>query len=119
MEKEEKIAGRIAIQTLTTIALVSFGEILFFEYVPERHHWLLRLINGESHKLRMKTTSRMLLEMSSDFIQVNQNCIINLSHLCCVENQTLKCLFHPPYSEIIPVMSKRYYAGFKGLLTFL
>lgn len=119
MDKEKNIESRFALHTLTSIVLVMFEEVLFFEYLAEQRCWSLRLTTGEIHRLRMKTTSKMLLSIHPDFVSISQNCIINIKYLQSIENVTLKCRFCSPFSDIILIMSQRYYANLKNKLNLI
>lgn len=119
MEEEVKIESKLAFQTLTSIVLVTFDEVLCFEYLPRRQRWSLRLTNNECYKLKNKTTAKTLLSKHLDFVQISQGCIVNLKYLQSVENVTLKCKLYSPFTEILLVMSQRYYANLKNRLEML
>lgn len=119
MEEEIKIGSKLAFQTLTSIVLVTFDDVLYFEYIPNNQRWSLRLTNGEYHKLRNRTTSKLLLSKHADFVQISQSCIVNIRYLQSVENLTLKCKLYPPFSEILLSMSQRYYADLRNRLEML
>lgn len=119
MEEEVKIESKLAFQTLTSIVLVTFDEVLCFEYLPRRQRWSLRLTNNKCYNLKNKTTSKILLSRHPDFVQISQGCIVNLKYLRSVENVTLKCNLYPPFTEHFLIMSQRYYANLKNRLEML
>lgn len=119
MEEEIKIESKLAFQTLTSIVLVAFDEVLYFEYKQSSQRWSLNLTNGECHKLRNRTTSKLLLSKHLDFVQISQSCIINIKYLQSVENLTLKCKLYPPFSETVLNMSQRFYTDLKNRLEML
>lgn len=119
MDKEKNIENRFALHTLTSIVLVMFEEVLFFEYLTEQHCWSLRLTTGEVHKLKMRTTAKMLLTIHPNFVLISQNSIINIKYLRSIENETLKCKFGPPYSDVTLIMSQRCYVNLKNMLNLI
>lgn len=116
MEKEQVIVNKLAFQTLENIVLAAFDEVLYFEYIPKKQRWSLRLTSNECHVLKSTTTSKLLLAKHDSFVQISQSCIINIKYLQSIENMTLKCRLYPPFSNIELSMSQRYYANLRSVL---
>ncbi|MDR1557678.1 MAG: LytTR family transcriptional regulator DNA-binding domain-containing protein [Tannerellaceae bacterium] len=109
----------LAIQTVTGIVMLKYSDILLFEYI-NTHKWQVRLADDKTFPLRPSVTSRDILSILPAFVQINQNCIINLTHLTLIENKTLKCLFDVPYLGSINIeISPLYYKKMKENLNIL
>lgn len=110
---------KIAIRTVTGFMLVKVEEILLFEYLSEQGYWQMQLTNRKSYKLRLNTTSNILVEIHPVFAQINQYCIVNLNYLLFVENMTLRCDFNAPFSDISQKISTHFYKLLKEKLVFV
>lgn len=114
-----KKEDRFAIQTLTGLVFVSCNDVILFQYIKEQRCWLMRLNNDTHYKLRTNITAKELLSLHSSFMQINQQCIINVGYLLFIENKTYKCILHPPHSDIGQAVSLRYYKKIKEELNVL
>jgi len=108
-----KINDRFAIHTLTGLMFVRFDDVLLFMYIKDQRYWLMKLTNGESYKLRTNVIAKGLTSLSDSFIQINQQCIVNINYVLTVENKTLKCILCPPFSDIDQTVSTRFYKTIK------
>lgn len=107
---------RYAIQTVTDLMFVRYEEIFMFQYLTDQRYWQMVLTDHKFFKLRMSTTAKDLLGINPCLIQINQDCIINLSHLSSIENGTLKCNFYPSFTDVEQFVSQRYYKRLKEML---
>ncbi|MDR1257818.1 MAG: hypothetical protein LBK65_00860 [Tannerellaceae bacterium] len=111
---------RFAIQTIIGITMVSYEDVLLFEYVKCTRKWQVRLVNDKIHNLRSTVNSGDITSVSSLFIQINQYCIINLIHLLGIENKTQKCIFDvSAQPDINKVISPLYYKKIRDMLNIL
>ncbi|WP_293711383.1 response regulator transcription factor [uncultured Parabacteroides sp.] len=107
---------KFAVQTISGLVLVKYEEILLFQYLKDQRCWQMIQTDRKQHKLRMSTTAKDLLGISSSFVQISQDCIVNLNYLCSIENVTLKCSLAPSFSDIVLTVSQRYYRRLKEAL---
>lgn len=98
---------RAAIQTLTGILLVNSTEVFCFSFDEEDKLWVLRMVNGNLHKLKRQTTATVLLSIDDSFVQVRQDKIINMDYLLGIENGSMRCLFNPPFDDVNIQVSRR------------
>lgn len=119
LEKLLALDNKIAIRALTGVMLVKVEEIVLFEYLSERSCWQMLLTDRKTYLLRLNTNSNILLEIHPTFVQINQYCIVNLNYLLFVESMTLRCDFHPPFSDITQNVSRHFYKQLKGRLIFI
>lgn len=111
--------SKFAIQTVTGLLILKRSDVLLFRFSDVNHCWQLCLSDRTEYKLRMSLSARDLLNMSASFVQISQNCIINLDYLCLIENKTLECRLCPPFDDVELVASRRYYGKVKELLEIL
>jgi len=88
--------------------LVHLQDVGLFAYNHCRRIWEVIVQNEEkSISLKRAVTSKMLLELSQQFIQVHQSYIINFSYLTDVTDNM--CHFYPPFDSITYVRVGRLY----------
>ena len=109
-----------AIQTLSGLMLVSCEKILLFQYTKEQRCWqMMHADDYKLHKLRMSTTAKELLAINKVFVQISQDCIVNLHYLSSIENRTLRCSFYPPHDKIERTVSQRHFKKIKEQLEII
>lgn len=112
--------NKFAVQTISGLVFVKCEEILLFQYLREQRCWQMMLMpDRKLYKLRMNTTAKDLLGINTSFVQINQDCIVNLDYLCSIENVTLKCELYPPFTDIKLIVSQRYYRRLREMLDIL
>jgi len=111
--------NKFAVQTITGLMLVKCQEVLLFQYLKDQRCWQMRFSDNNTYKLRTNITAKDLIMLNPSFIQINQNCIINLSYLMSIENKTLKCMFYPPFDSIELEVSSRYFKKIRDRLDIL
>lgn len=110
---------KFAIQTVIGLLFLKREDVLMFRFSDTYRCWQLYLANRTDYKLRMNISARDLLNMSVSFVQISQNCIVNMDYLCSIENKTLECRLYPPFNDIELVASRRYYGRVKELLEII
>ena len=109
-----------AIQTLNGLMLVSNEKVLLFQYDKEHRCWqMMHTGDNKLHRLRSSTSSKELLSINNSFVQISQDCIVNLNYLASIENRTLQCTFNPPYQHIQRIASQRYFKKIRERLEIL
>ena len=91
--------SRFAIQTVSGLLLVRCEEIFLFQFLGDQRCWQIVLTSRTTHKLKMSTTAKDLLSINNTFVQISQDCIVNLTYLMFIENKTLRCEFENPLSR--------------------
>ncbi len=110
---------RTAIQTVSGLLMVKPGDIFCCTFDEDAHLWRMKMSGGQIYKLKKQVTAKMLLSLSPSLMQVRQDCIINLDFLVSVENNTLRCIFAPPFDREEVVISRRCYKEVKDSLEIL
>ncbi len=116
---EGTASKQVAVQTVSGLLMVRTEEVFGCFFDEESHLWYLRMTNGAEHKLKKQTTAKMVQSISSSFVQVRQDCIINLDYLVSIENYTLRCIFMPPFDQEEIIASRRCYKTVKEKLEIL
>ena len=112
-------AKRTAIQTVRGLLMVKPGDVFCCSFDEANHIWRLRMANGDTHSLKRQMTAKAILSMSPSLVQVRQDCIVNLDFLVSIENNSLCCVFAPPFDKEKIIVSRRYYKGVKDKLEIL
>lgn len=112
-------AKRIAIQTISGLMLLRHEEVFAFRFSDQLRLWEMTAANGATYRLRKQTNAKTLLASSDSFVQVRQECIVNIDFLLGIENTTLRCIFRPPFDTEEIIVSRRYYKDVKDKLEIL
>ena len=110
---------RIAIQTVTGVIIVKYDDILLFEFPKYKRNWAIFFINKKWLTLRTTISSKEILSINPSFIQINQNCIINVKYLASIENGTYKCSFYSPYDDTEVTFKPKYFKQLKEMMAVL
>ena len=117
---EGMTSRQVAVQTISGLLMVRPEEVFGCFFDEDSHLWYLRMKTGMVHTLRKQTTARTVLSISPpSFVQVRQDCIINLDYLVSIENYTLRCIFMPPFDQEEIIVSRRCYKTVKERLEIL
>lgn len=114
-----KHENKFAVQAITGLMLVKCEDVLYFKYLKEQRCWQMFFVNNTTYKLRTNISAKDLTTLSTSFLQINQNCILNLTYLMSVENKTLKCKLYPPFDETELTASSRYFKKMRDKLDIL
>lgn len=93
--------------TLTGYHLLRINQVGFFLYDKNLKGWTVFLSDGKSFPLKRSRNSESLLAFSSSFIQINQNCIINIDYLWNIKDK--KCVLLPPFDQYSNLIISRNY----------
>lgn len=111
--------NKLAIQTVSGLLLIRSDEIFLFQFLKDQRCWQVVLFSHKTHKLKMSIRARDLLSISSLFVQISQDCIVNLSYLMFIENKTLRCEFYPPFEDEVKFASHRYFRQLREKLEII
>lgn len=110
---QDDLPRKIAMQTVSELLLVKQEEALLFNYASEQRSWRIQLTDGSIHPLKKSVTADDILRLSSVFVRVSNTCIINLTYLMAIENNTQQCRFSPPFNDLDVKASRRYFSKLK------
>lgn len=104
---------RMAMQTMSELLLVSMEQTLMFEYQSDFRTWQLTLTDRSTHLLKKGVTADDLLALNPTYMRISNTCIINLTYLAAIENNSQRCRMCPPFDDIGLTVSRRYYSKLK------
>ncbi len=107
---------RIAMHTSSGLIFLMLEELVLFTFCAEDRHWSVTLSSGSIHRLRSSIRTKDILAISSVFINVNQNAIVNINHISTIESRTFKCTLRPPLDHIELYSSRRNYVKLRDCL---
>lgn len=110
---------KFAIQTITGLLLLKRSDVFCFRFESDVHCWQMLLTGKKEYRLRSGMSARELTGISSSFLQISQDCILNVDYLISIENKTLRCLFYPPFEGIELTVSRRCYSKLKEVLEII
>lgn len=110
---------KFALQTVKGLRLLRSSEILYFQFLDDSRCWQMTLTDLSVHKLRVSTTAKDLLNISISFIQISQDCILNIDYISSIENKTLRCALYPPFNHLDICASRRFYSKVKEALEII
>lgn len=126
VEKKERLdlltgtnGKRAALQTITGLMLVNPQDVFCFSFDDSSKLWVLRMVSDKQYKLKRQITAKNLLSLDDSFVQIRQDCIINLDYLIGIENGSMRCLFNPPFDGEELVVSRRCLKDVKRKLEIL
>ncbi len=106
-----------AFQTITGYLIVPQNEVLLFRF--NEGYWQIMLTNRSLHTLRLHVTAKRLSEVSSSYIQIRQDYILNVEYLVFIEHKSLQCLLRPPFEDIKLFVSRRFYVHLREILDII
>jgi two-component system LytT family response regulator len=79
------------------IQLLRMEHIGYFRYKSNSKLWEAVLCNLRTLTLKKHTNAEKILAYSSEFIQINQSCIVNLHYLAIIKGY--RCVLLPPFDK--------------------
>lgn len=104
---------KLAMQTVSELLLITIEQVLMFAYISDIRSWQLMLTDNSTHILKKGISASDLLALDSNLARISNTCIINLTYLSAVENNTQKCRLASPYNHLQVVASRRYFSKLK------
>lgn len=101
----------ILLQTITGIRFIPYKDLVLFIYQGKSRCWQAILNDQRHESLTRKISSHQITSLSSSFVQVNQETILNIHYLAIIENYSRQCVLYPPFNELFPhiQVSRRYF----------
>lgn len=96
---------RLLITTIRGYQTIDIKDIGYFEYNPIKRLWCIAL-REKLVNIKRGITSNDILQLSNNFVQINQHQIINAEYLDTIEDK--KCLLSTPFKNKSFVISRKY-----------
>lgn len=107
---------RFTLQSITGLLILHHSQVVCFRYIDHLRCWQVTLTDRQNHRLRTTTKAQDITGVNSNFIQVNNSCIINVEYLASIENKTLRCCLYPPFNDLDICVSRHYFAELRNSL---
>ena len=109
----------IAMPTSTGYDIVKKTDIVMFKYNSSARIWQVLNNNNKQYKLKANLKAKEILNLKSTFVQVSQNCIINLDYVSSIENKSMRFILASPFDNIEIIASRTYFSKLKDCLSTL
>lgn len=116
---EIKFKDLIGMQTNTGLDILNSKDIVLFQYNSIVRTWQMLYHDNKQYKLKMNLKAKDILNINPSFVQISQNCILNLNYLNSIENKKLKCILIEPFSDVELYVSRTYYSKLKERLNII
>ncbi len=110
----------IGMQTDTGIEIINVGEVVYFLYDSTVRTWQMFYSNQRAYNLRKSLTAKDILAIDTDnYVQLSQNCIVNMRYVSSIENQSLRCQLAAPFAGAQLTVSRTYFPKLKEKLRII
>lgn len=92
--------------TATGYQVLKAENCVAFQYHKNKKRWSVLLSDQKEVQLKRGTRAETILNYSSSFIQISQQCIINFDYLSLINYDT--CLLFPPFDNLPLSISSKY-----------
>lgn len=107
----------IAMPTNTGFDIVKKTDIVMFKYNSAARIWQVVNKNSKQYNLKTNLKAKEILNLKSTFVQISQNCIVNLDYVSSIENKSMKFILTSPFDDIEVYASRTYYSKLKECLS--
>lgn len=84
----------LVVNALNEHLTLRLSECAFFRYNQERKVWEVVCMNGETYMLRHRTTSDVILNYSTDLVQIHKRYIVNVNNIKKIQDAV--CILNEP-----------------------
>ena len=84
----------LVVNALNEHLTLRLAECAFFRYNQERKVWEVVCMNGETYMLRHRTTSDVILNYSTDLVQIHKRYIVNVNNIKKIQDAV--CILNEP-----------------------
>lgn len=87
----------LVVNSLNEHLTLQLENIAFFRYNQDRKLWEVVCTDNSCYILRHRTTSDLILNYSTDFVQIHKRYIVNINHIKMIQDST--CILTEPLEE--------------------
>ena len=108
---EEHLPIILVVNAMNEHMALNLADIAFFRFNQERKIWEIVCIDNSVYTLRHRTTTNVILNYSSDFVQIHKRYIVNVNKIKMIQESI--CILEEPLDEIRELkISKNYRQAF-------
>ena len=105
----EQLPIILVVNSMNEHTTLRIGDIAYFRYNQERKIWEVVCMNGTIYLLRHRTTADVILNYSTDFIQIHKRFIVNINQIKMIQESV--CVLMEPMDAVNELrISKNYRA---------
>lgn len=110
----------IGMQTETGIEMINVNEVVYFLYDSAVRTWQMFYSDQRVYNLRKNLKAKDILAIdTADYVQLSQNCIVNMRFVSSIENQSLRCQLAAPFDGAQLTVSRTYFPKLKEKLRII
>lgn len=110
-KSEEHLPIILVVNAMNEHVALNLSDIAFFRFNQERKIWEIVCINNSVYTLRHRTTTSVILNYSSDFVQIHKRYIVNVNKIKMIQESI--CILEEPLDDIRELkISKNYRQAF-------
>ena len=91
---EHRLPYILVVNAVNEHLTLRFDDCAFFRYNQERKVWEIVCMNGVTYMLRHRTTADVILNYSSDLVQIHKRYIVNVNHIKMIQDGV--CILNEP-----------------------
>ena len=104
---EEHLPIILVVNAMNEHITLNLSDIAFFRFNQERKIWEIVCSNNSVYTLRHRTTTNVILNYSSDFVQIHKRYIVNINKIKMIQESF--CILEEPLDDIRELrISKNY-----------
>lgn len=108
---EEHLPIILVVNAMNEHMALNLADIAFFRFNQERKIWEIVCIDNSVYTLRHRTTTNVILNYSSDFVQIHKRYIVNVNKIKMIQESI--CILEEPLDVIRELkISKNYRQAF-------
>ena len=108
---EEHLPIILVVNAMNEHMALNLADIAFFRFNQDRTIWEIVCIDNSVYTLRHRTTTNVILNYSSDFVQIHKRYIVNVNKIKMIQESI--CILEEPLDEIRELkISKNYRQAF-------
>lgn len=108
---EEHLPIILVVNAMNEHMALNLADIAFFRFNQDRKIWEIVCIDNSVYTLRHRTTTNVILNYSSDFVQIHKRYIVNVNKIKMIQESI--CILEEPLDEIRELkISKNYRQAF-------
>lgn len=88
----------LVVNAMSEHIVLQAPDIAFFRFNADRKLWEVVCCNGDMYSLRTRTNSDVILDYSTDFVQIHKRYIVNVLHVKMIQNSL--CILNEPLHDI-------------------
>lgn len=104
---EEHLPIILVVNAMNEHITLNLSDIAFFRFNQERKIWEIICVDNSVYTLRHRTTTNVILNYSSDFVQIHKRYIVNVNKIKMIQESV--CILEEPLENNHELKISKYY----------